>query len=113
MISKKYFNIIILFSFISSLNYSQGTIKRTLFQSSPIVALLNGVMNDNFTVGEIIKNGDFGLGTFNGVDGEMIVLDVKVFRVDNNGKITVPNKLTCTPFVSVTFFQCGYGNNGK
>jgi acetolactate decarboxylase len=105
MISKKYFNIITLLFFISSLNYAQGKITRTFFQSSPVVAILSGVMNDDFTVGEITKHGNFGLGTFNGIDGEMIVLDGKIYRVDNNGKVTVPNQLTRTPFVSVTYFH--------
>jgi acetolactate decarboxylase len=105
MISKKYFNLIILILIFSSLNYSQKKNTRTLFQSSPIAALLNGVMNDNFTVSEISKYGDFGLGTFNGVDGEMIVLNGKVYRVDNNGKVTMPGKLTRTPFVTVTYFH--------
>jgi len=105
MIPKKYFSLIILILIFSSLNYSQKKDTRTLFQSSPIAALLNGVMNDNFTVGEITKHGNFGLGTFNGVDGEMIVLEGKVYRVDNTGKVTSPGPLTRTPFVSVTNFR--------
>jgi acetolactate decarboxylase len=62
-------------------------------------------MNDTFTVGEITKHGNFGLGTFNGVDGEMIVLEGKVYRVNNNGKVNLPGTLTRTPFVSVTNFH--------
>jgi acetolactate decarboxylase len=105
MTLKKYFNIVILILLLSSLNYSQKKADKTFFQSSPIVALLNGVMNDNITIGEIIKHGNFGLGTFNGVDGEMIVLDGKVYRVDVNGKVTMPGPLTPTPFAAVTFFH--------
>ena len=105
MISKKCFIIVIGILFISSLSYPQKNNYRTLFQSSPIAALLNGVMNDNFTVGEISKHGNFGLGTFNGVDGEMIVLDGKVYRVDYKGNVTLPGKLIRTPFVTVTYFH--------
>ncbi len=96
---------ILLLILISSLSFSQTKINKSLFQSSPIIALLNGVMNDSCTVGEIIKHGDFGLGTFNGVDGEMIVLNRKVYRVDYNGKISTPDKFEKTPFASVTFFH--------
>jgi acetolactate decarboxylase len=84
---------------------AQKDYNRTIFQSSPITALLNGVMNDSITVGEIIKHGDFGLGTFNGVDGEMIVLNGKVYRVDYHGKVTTPDNTRKTPFVSVLFFH--------
>ena len=102
---RRYFTLVILILIFSSLNYSQKKDTRTLFQSAPINALLNGVMNDNFTIGEISKNGNFGLGTFNGVDGEMIVLDGKVYRVDNNGKVTMPGKYVRTPFAAVTYFH--------
>ncbi len=101
----KIFLLIILLILISSLNYSQKKNVRTIFQSSPIISLLNGVMNDSMNVGDITKYGDFGLGTFNGVDGEMIVLDRNVYRVDNSGKVTIPAKSEKTPFVSVTFFH--------
>ena len=105
MLFKKYFTLLILILIFSSLNYSQKKNTRTLFQSAPINALLNGVMNDNFTVGEITKHGSFGLGTFNGVDGEMIVLDGKVYRVDSKGNVTLPGKLVRTPFAAVTYFH--------
>ncbi len=86
-------------------NYSQKKNNRTLFQTSPIISLLNGVMNDSITIGEITKYGDFGLGTFNGVDGEMVVLNKRVYRVDYNGKVNKPLSTEKTPFASVTFFH--------
>jgi acetolactate decarboxylase len=105
MAPKKHLSIIILIFLITSLNYPQKKVNKVFFQSSPVVALLNGVMNNSFTVKEITKYGNFGLGTFNGVDGEMIILDGKVYRVDNNGKVTLPGKLTGIPFVSVVSFH--------
>jgi acetolactate decarboxylase len=105
MIFKKYFHLVILILFISSLNFPQNKNTGTLFQSSPVTALLNGVMNDVFTVGDIVGYGDFGLGTFNAVDGEMIVFDGKVYRVDYDGNVSQPDKSTRTPFVTVTFFH--------
>jgi acetolactate decarboxylase len=105
MVSRKYFYLFILLILISSLNYPQKKNTGILFQSSPVVALLNGVMNDDFTVGDISKHGNFGLGTFIGVDGEMIVLDRKVYRVDYNGNVSQPDKLTRTPFVTLTYFH--------
>ena len=105
MKSVKCINIALILLFISTINYSQKKINGILFQSSPIIALLNGVMNDNFTVGQITKHGDFGLGTFNGVDGEMIVLDGIVYRVDYKGIVTLPYKSSHTPFFTVAYFH--------
>ena len=64
MKSVKCINIALILLFISTINYSQKKINGNLFQSSPVVALLNGVMNDNFTVGQITKHGDFGTWYF-------------------------------------------------
>ena len=77
----------------------------TLFQSSPITALLKGYMNGNFKVGDISKYGDLGLGTFNGVNGEMIVLDGKVYQIKYDGKVYLPSADVKTPFAAVTFFH--------
>jgi acetolactate decarboxylase len=38
-------------------------------------ALLAGVYDGNVTIRELLRHGDFGLGTFNALDGEMLVLD--------------------------------------
>lgn len=45
-----------------------------LFQYSTLEALLGGVYDGEVTVGELLTHGDFGLGTFNSLDGEMIIL---------------------------------------
>ncbi|MDV3301034.1 acetolactate decarboxylase [Mycobacterium avium] len=46
-----------------------------IFQTSTMGALLDGVYEGNVTVRELLRHGDFGLGTFNRLDGEMLVLD--------------------------------------
>lgn len=45
------------------------------YQVATISSLLAGGYDGDTTVGEMLRHGDFGLGTFNGVDGEMMVLD--------------------------------------
>jgi acetolactate decarboxylase len=50
----------------------------TLYQDSTIDALMQGVYDGDVTVGELTKHGDFGIGTFDKLDGEMIVLDGQV-----------------------------------
>jgi acetolactate decarboxylase len=44
------------------------------YQVATISSLLAGGYDGDTTVDEMLRHGDFGLGTFNGVDGEMMVL---------------------------------------
>ena len=81
--------ILISFLFLSSVSFAQQSNNKTVYQTAPIISLIKGVMNDNFTLREVKKHGDFGLGTFNGVDGEMIELNGKIYRVGNTGKAEI------------------------
>ena len=101
----KHYILFLLILFITQFVFSQQKKDKIVFQSAPIISLLNGVMNDNFPIGKIKAYGNFGLGTFNGVDGEMIVLDGKVYQVKNNGKVNIPPNAAETPFATVTFFN--------
>jgi acetolactate decarboxylase len=77
----------------------------TIFQTSTIDALMEGVYDGNFTYGELKKRGDFGLGTFNDLDGEMIELDGVFYQVRSDGKVYVAPDTAMTPFATVTFFD--------
>jgi len=77
-----------------------------LWQTSTISALLAGVYDGQVTLAELKRHGDFGLGTFNALDGEMIVLDGRVYQIGTDGKARLPDpKTTKTPFAAVTFFD--------
>jgi acetolactate decarboxylase len=79
--------------------------RETLYQVSTIDALMQGVFDGIQPVGELKKHGDFGIGTFDGLDGEMIVLDGVVYQAKADGKIyTVADNVT-TPFATVTYFD--------
>jgi len=76
-----------------------------LFQVSTIGSLLKGLYDGNMSCGELKQHGDFGLGTFDHLDGEMIVVDGMVFQIRSDGKaLPVPDGIT-TPFAVVTFFD--------
>jgi acetolactate decarboxylase len=79
--------------------------KDTLFQVSTIDALLQGLYDGVVTIGELKQHGDFGIGTFNAVDGEMVVLDGKVYQVRADGKACLANDQAKTPFAAVTPFE--------
>lgn len=76
----------------------------TLFQASTLGALNVGVFDGELTIGALRAQGDFGLGTFDALDGEMIVLDGEVFRVGTDGVPRLAADGGTTPFAAVTRF---------
>lgn len=77
----------------------------TIFQTSTIDALMQGVYVGNLTFGELKRHGDFGLGTLNDLDGEMMALDGVFYQVRTDGKAYVVPDDAVTPFAVVTFFE--------
>ncbi len=78
--------------------------RQSLFQASTIGALNVGVFEGELTIGALRRQGDFGLGTFDALDGEMVVLDGQVFRVGTDGVPRVAADSATTPFAAVTRF---------
>lgn len=76
-----------------------------VFQVSTINALNEGIFDGNFTFKELRKRGDFGIGTFNGLDGEMVGLDGKFYQIKANGLAYPVNDTQKTPFALVKFFR--------
>jgi acetolactate decarboxylase len=77
----------------------------TVFQFSTLPALSLGLYDGGMTFGEVLRHGDFGLGTFDALDGEGIVLNGKAWRVRSDGKVSAVASTTTTPFAVVTFFK--------
>jgi acetolactate decarboxylase len=76
-----------------------------LFQASTIGALLDGAFDGDLSFAELADHGDLGLGTLNGLDGEMIALDGEFFRADVDGWIHRVPPEARTPFAVVTRFE--------
>jgi acetolactate decarboxylase len=74
-------------------------------QTSTIDALLAGVYDGEMTCGELLRYGDLGIGTFDRLDGEMVVLDGKIYQVRADGGVYQPPLDLKTPFASVTRFR--------
>jgi acetolactate decarboxylase len=77
----------------------------TLFQISTSRSLVAGKYGGAITCEKLLEHGDFGLGTFAGLSGEMVVVDGHVFRVEGNGKISEALPSDEAPFATVTRFQ--------
>lgn len=76
-----------------------------VYQTSTMGALLDGVYDGDVTIRELLRHGDFGLGTFNGLDGEMLVLDGVCYQLRADGSARAANMNQRTPFAVVTWFN--------
>jgi acetolactate decarboxylase len=76
-----------------------------LFQASTIGALLDGAYDGDLSFAELAEHGDFGLGTLNGLDGEMIAIDGRFYRADVDGATEEVAAGARTPFAVVTRFE--------
>ena len=76
-----------------------------IYQYSVLAALANKIYDGNLTVAKVKEKGDLGLGTFNGLNGEMIVLDGEVFQFLADGTLLQPDDSELVPFTVVTFFD--------
>ena len=75
-----------------------------LFQASTIGALLEGAYDGDVSFGQLAEHGDLGVGTLNGLDGEMIALDGRFYRADVEGAVTEVDASTRTPFAVLVWF---------
>lgn len=76
-----------------------------LYQVSTIDALLEGLYDGEVTIKELKEKGDTGLGTFNTLDGEMIVIDGEVYQIRTDGLAYLADETMLTPFAAVTAFE--------
>lgn len=79
--------------------------RHSLFQVSTSNALVQGVFDGSTTVAELRFHGDFGLGTFDRLDGEMILIDGECFRATAGGALSQADDGREVPFALVTRFE--------
>jgi acetolactate decarboxylase len=84
---------------------SAGGDEDALFQTSTISALMAGVYDGQMTFRELEQHGDFGLGTVNGLDGEMVGLDGRFYQIRSDGVVSRIDGAAKTPFAVVKRFR--------
>mgnify|MGYP002759817321 CR=1 FL=1 len=92
--------------FTHPFNTSLGVmiVRHTIFQNSLMTALLDGIYDGEMTIGELLGKGNFGIGTFDALDGEMIILDGVCYQLRGDGTATVADLDQGTPFAVATNF---------
>ena len=76
-----------------------------IYQTSLMSGLIAGVYEGDTTLGELFTHGDFGLGTFNDLDGELIAFDQHSHQLRADGSATPTRPEQKTPFAVVTWFK--------
>lgn len=79
-----------------------------MYQVSTLQALMLGYSQSVATVSELLEHGDTGLGTFEDVDGEMIVIDGTCYRATEDGAVVVADPDKGVPFAAVCNLQGGH-----
>ena len=77
----------------------------SVYQVALLQSLAQGYFDGSITVGDLKSHGDTGIGTFDGLNGEMIVLDGVVYQAVGDGSVVVPADEETVPFSNVTFFE--------
>ncbi len=81
-----------------------GVDHQTIFQVSTVGALVEGVYEGAVRIGALREHGDFGIGTFEGLDGELVALDGDFFRIRTDGALQQAGDDALSPYAMVTHF---------
>ena len=76
----------------------------TLYQVSTSTALVEGIYQGAVRVGTLREHGDLGLGTFENLDGEMVIVDGHFFHVQSDGSVQEAGDDVLSPFAVITRF---------
>ncbi|MFD1671828.1 acetolactate decarboxylase [Agrilactobacillus yilanensis] len=75
----------------------------TLYQHGTLALLVPGLFKGTLTVGELLKHGDYGIGSVEGLDGELTVVDGKGYLVKSDGKVTEVGPEETVPFANAHY----------
>ena len=80
-------------------------VQHTLYQVSTATALVEGIYQGAVQVAALREHGDLGLGAFENLDGEMVVVDGHFFQVRSDGSVREVQDSVLSPFAAVTAFS--------
>lgn len=77
-----------------------------IFQVATLQSLVLGYFKKVIDVNELLEHGNIGLGTFENVNGEMIVIDGHCYQARNDGSVVEVDKSIGVPFAAVETLNC-------
>lgn len=88
--------------------YSQQKMNENLdmlYHYSVMDAMRNGVYKADLSISQATEKGDFGLGTYHQLDGELLALDGVFYRIAPDGKVLIAEADRQVPFAALVFFK--------
>lgn len=79
-------------------------LSHTLYQVSTATALVEGIYQGAIRIGALRQHGNLGLGTFENLDGEMVIVDGQIFQVGSDGSVREAEDEALIPFAVTTKF---------
>jgi acetolactate decarboxylase len=79
--------------------------KNSVYMCAPVNALVEGIYEERIPFSEVKQHGDFGLGTFDHLDGEMIMLNGRIWQIRGDGRVQEVGEEALTPYACVCFFE--------
>jgi acetolactate decarboxylase len=79
--------------------------KGYIFQNAVFGSFESGNFDGSMSISELKTHGDFGMGTLDGLDGEMVVIDGDFYQVKSDGKAYLIRQDAKSPFATVVFFE--------
>ena len=76
-----------------------------IYLCAPVNALVEGIYEEKIPLSQIKEHGDFGLGTFDDLDGEMVMLDGQIYQITAEGHVHQVDEHALTPFACVTHYS--------
>ena len=101
--------VVVMLSSCAAFAFTEGD---GLFQTALLQSLMQGEYDGVVTVGELKRYGDTGIGTFQDVNGEMIMLGGTVYRALWDGSVEVVSDDETVPFANVAFFDADITREG-
>lgn len=72
-----------------------------LFQHGTLAMLVDGLFGGTITASRLLKHGDFGIGTAEGLNGELIILDGVAYQALADGTVKILKGDEMLPFANV------------
>lgn len=90
---------------LSPVSYALAQSSQSLFQVATFTSLLQGVYNGDYSFSQLSKHGNFGLGTFDVTNGEMVAIDGNFYQILQDGRAHKVSPKQDMPFAQVVYFK--------
>lgn len=78
--------------------------RNEVFQTGLMAQALDGIYDGDMRIGELLSHGGHGVGTFNGLDGELVVLDGNAYHMRDDSDVQKADLSAHTPYAVITNF---------